>query len=427
MKIQNNTHMRLFQQKRILHKYVRWMYELLADGRFYDLPTSKGIKEIDLPDEGSYHAGYIPLDRRVKDFKTKPIYEWRVKYFEEMYHCSDKYSALYDKFSGELLVQSVYHKCNSRWCPVCQVRKSIAEYSKLMFTFNQFGNKYDYFLLTLTLPSNKEGFGDELKLYKKCLTSLFAKFGYNNRDGVEDLCAGAYGSYEITYNEEHGWHPHLHIILAYPKEYIKNYQEHVYLRNNCDKVRYLDEIDIKGVKRNIKFSYDDVVKFWVDCVKAKTDKYNDYFVESAKKHYKGNEWLDVNFCKIDDLQGGVNELSKYLIDFTQINNADMLYVYMRDAHGTKQRLKRGCFIWSDEMKVAYNDFRNQLASDRKHKFCTIKGIDNPYVVKGTVSWNSTFYLFSWNEWVSVRKPYTSTFVDKLIPFQIKIPWDKKLE
>ena len=363
---EQREHIRFYQQKRILHKYVRWMYELLADGRMYELPTSKKIK--DLPKSYSYED--VPRWRRSEGSPGQHLFydgstnenplEKEVRFFERLYHCSDRLKGYFNKDTKEVKTTKVYNTCENRFCPVCQVRKAINEYSKLRYNLDTFGNKYEYFMLTLTLPNNKDGFKEELDLFKKCLRDLFDKFGFHsNQEGRVNLCEGVYGSYEITVSEEKGWHPHLHLILAYPKEYIKCYSDHPYY-NGYKTTYYLDEFVASDGKKIIAFNYDKVVKVWVDLVRKYTHKYD--------KLLDKNEWLSVNFVRIRNIDDGINELAKYLIDFTQINSADQLYIFMRDAYGTRQRLRRGCFVWSPEVNEVYKEHIGKVRAEKNGYF-----------------------------------------------------------
>lgn len=397
---EKREHIRFYQQKRILHKYVRWLYELLADGRFYSLPSAKRIKG--LPKEFTYLD--IPMNRRCPETdgnwrryegstKENPK-ETYVEFFEKIYHCHDTLHGWFNKETQELTVTNALRTCQTRFCPVCEVKKSIREYSKLRYNLDTFGDKYEYFMLTLTLPNNKEGFKEELDIYKKCLSVLFDNFGFYKNEDRGRICEGCYGSYEITVSEENGWHPHLHIILAYPKEHIKVYKDHTY-QDGYKTVHFLDEFVATDGNHIIALNYEKIVKIWVDTVKKYTRKYDDLF--------SVNEWLSVNFVRIDNIDDGINELAKYLVDFTQIQNKDQLYIYMRDSYGTKQRLRRGVFIWSDEVEEGYKERINELRAERNKDF-----IQSREVVACSVEWDDYYnYHVVYCDNIQVDVPYTS--------------------
>lgn len=353
-------HIRFADQKKLIHTYTKWLYEMVADGSFYDLPMAKRIKK--LPEKGSYGYENIPIyNKHKKNNKVKQI-----PYLEKFYACCENVKGKYNAELKQYKIVSNRDYCNLGFCPACEVKRSMKEYSKLMYRLEKFGDKYEYYFLTLTLPNNKDGFGDELKLYKKCLKDLLFQFGFKeDKSGVqESICAGAYGSYEIT-NRGKGWHPHLHLILAYPKEFVKDYKDHKYLTRDGREIIFCDNFEVQGKKRSIQLNYDKIVQLWIKYVTKYTDKYDSYLKEKY--------WFDVNFVKVTNVNDGIKELAKYLIDFNCITSKEDLFVFIRDSYGTKQRLQRGCFRMTPEAKEEYKEYMDRRAKEENSYFIQSNG------------------------------------------------------
>lgn len=364
--------MRFGKQKRIAHKYARWMYLLLAEGRFQQLPQAKEIK--DLPTE--FH--YSDIERH------------DVRYFERIYHCADVMNGFYNKETGKTVITDGFF-CGTRFCPICAIKKSIREYSKITYQMEQFGDKYDYFMLTLTLPNNQDGFREEIKLLSSCLRDLLGFFGFRE-DNSHCLCSGAYGSYEITKSEA-GWHPHLHLILAFPKDYIVDFVQ-VTRYDGSRKRNFINKLVISdgAVKRN--FDHTIVMNKFIDLVTRRTDKYNDLLE---------NLWFfDIGFEKCYNFEKGRNELTKYLIDFEDLNDYNDLFVFMRDSYRIKQRVRRGIFIWTDEWQEKWRSNFEEI------NVLSNTGDD----VKAVIVYESFSYYVKYFDTYLEQVPFTNTFKEK---------------
>lgn len=319
---------RFYKQKRILHKYVGWLYDLLAEGRFQTLEKAKKIKGI--PAHWSSACGRT------------------VKYFEKMYHCADTFSATVDYDTGAHILNHGFF-CQDRICPVCCVRKSLKEYSKLTFQMNQFNDRYTYYFLTLTLPNNPDGFRSELDLLSKILTELGDFLGFDHTKRSIQLCEGLYGSYEIT-KSDYGWHPHLHLVLAYPKEYIVSTATVKKTIRGRERV-FENGLSLRSGSKTLFLSQDKIMEKYIQLIRKYTDVYNERLEDL--------NFLNIGFQPCYNIEQGVNEMSKYLIDFEAIKNKDDLFVYIRDSYNKKQRVRRGCFIWTEEIAEAHREFMDQ--------------------------------------------------------------------
>lgn len=309
---------KFYIQKLILHKYVGFMYDLIKDGRFYQLDRAKKIK---LPSK--YEGG--PIES-----------------FERIYACADTFTAIVNEKTGKHSIRSADY-CNDRICPVCTVRKTLKEYGKLSWKLEQLKDDYTFYFLTLTLPNNFEGFGYELKLMKSVLKDLLEFVGYDNQASRFRFCKGVYGSYEIV-KKDKGWHPHLHIILAYPKEYIESTKTaHKVIKGK--KRVFENGLQLSCGKKSLLLSVDSIMNRYIELIQSKTDIYNERLQDLL--------FLDIGFQPCYNIEEGVNELTKYMTKFENIETADDLFIFMRDSYNLGQRVKRGIFKWTEEEKEKY--------------------------------------------------------------------------
>lgn len=354
--------MRFYKQKRILHKYVRWMYDLLEDGRFYNLQRARKIK--DLP--RSYKHGDAP-----------------VRYFERMYHCADTFTGVMDPNTGEHRLERGFF-CGDRVCPVCAIKKSLWEYSKLTWQMEHFQEEYTYYFLTLTLPNNPEGFRTEIDLIASVLTELSRYVGYDerNRGGRFKFCSGLYGSYEIT-KSHHGWHPHLHLVLAYPKKYVVSTA--TVRKNIKGRERVFENgLQLRCGKKQLLLSQDSIMQKYIELIRRKTDVYNERLEDL--------NFLNIGFQPCYNIEQGVNEMSKYLIDFEALENADDLYIYMHESYNLRQRVRRGIFRWTPELKQAHRSFLDDLHD--KSNFYFIQSKKEREVHRYQYRWYYGYYVAS---------------------------------
>lgn len=366
--------MRFGKQKRLAHKYATWMYHLLAEGRFYDLPQAKEIH--DLP----------------KEFHYSDIEARDVRYFEKIYHCADVMNGFYNKETGKTVVTDGFF-CGTRFCPICAIKKSLREYSKLTYQMEQFQDKYDYFMFTLTLPNNPDGFRDEIKLLSSCLRDLLGYFGFRTDDHKHRiLCHGAYGSYEITKSDA-GWHPHLHLILAFPKEFIVDFKQ-VSRYYGSRKRNFINKLVISDGVVSRSFDHTSVMNKFIELVKKRNDKYNDRLEDL--------NFLNIGFEKCYDIEKGRNELSKYLIDFEALEDYNDLYVFMRDAYRIKQRVRRGIFIWTDEWQEKW---RSNFEESQSF-------VQSEEDVKVVIVYESCSYYVKYYDTYLEQVPYTNTYKEK---------------
>lgn len=358
---------RFYKQKRILHKYVRWLYDLLADGRFYKLQCASKIK--DLPRHWNY--GDQP-----------------VRFLERMYHCADSFSGIMDENTGEhKLDRGLF--CSHRICPVCSIKKSLREYSKLTWQMEHFQEEYNYYFLTLTLPNNPDGFRTEIDLLSSILKDLGTYIGYPQHKDEFHFCSGLYGSYEIT-KSGYGWHPHLHLVLAYPKKYVADTKTVTKTIKGRERV-FENGLQLRWGKRELLLSQDSIMQKYIELIKKKTDVYN--------ARLEDLNFLNIGFQPCYNIEQGVNEMSKYLIDFEALENADDLFVYMYDSYNLRQRVRRGIFRWTPEVKEAYGAF---LGEYKNEKTQILYNSGKRYQFK----WNNGEYIAYRYLWRVRKVPFT---------------------
>ena len=104
-------------------------------------------------------------------------------------------------------------------CPFCAARRGARQTQSYLEKFKEIRKENPDLvpaLLTLTVKN-----GDDLQERYEHLKKSFMKYQEKRRDyfkkgvGFNELCKakGAVFSYETTYSEENGWHPHIHAIV----------------------------------------------------------------------------------------------------------------------------------------------------------------------------------------------------------------------
>lgn len=106
--------------------------------------------------------------------------------------------------------------CKDRFCPICNRSKAVRDVREIMDVTKAMTslNNYDTVFMTLTVVSDHD--------LKKALRQLHE--GYHRlmrRDMFTDVSKGVITKLEVTYNEKHGYHPHLHVLMFVGKNYYK--------------------------------------------------------------------------------------------------------------------------------------------------------------------------------------------------------------
>ena len=359
--------MKYWKQKSTSRKYVKWLYELFNEGKFHELPMAKKIKNLPSLDSTKY------IDYGVLD------HQHQIGYFDRIYHCADTmHGFINPKTNKHIVTDGIF--CEHRFCPICATKRSLKEFSKITFQMEELGDQYEYFFLTLTLPNNKDGFREELNLIDKSLRDFLRYFRYH--DDRDTACSGAYGSYEITKSDK-GWHPHLHLILPFKKSDIVRYEVKEFF-NGRRLNKYVQDLTIRewseAKQKYVYYTYshDSIRDRWLETIKKHSKKYNDY------------TYFSIGFERCYNIDKGKNELTKYLIDFADITSKEDLYIYLRDSYGIRQRVRRGCFVWTDEFDSKYKKRCDEYRSEMLKDFGTVQNgnfIHSRETVQCSFKWN----------------------------------------
>ena len=179
------------------------------------------------------------------------------------------------------------NSCRVRLCPMCAWRRNlkIGSHARKIFNYvesnEEYANRYDYLLLTLTVPNCK---GVELSSTIDLLMQSFDRL--MKRREVKRIVKGWYRGLEVTYNKYefitsflykrcknyfdslglgvgdnnpnfNTYHPHFHVLLCVPKSYLVHHSaDRGYLSNEkwlqlwreCTKNDNITQVDVRPVK-----------------------------------------------------------------------------------------------------------------------------------------------------------------------------------
>lgn len=165
--------------------------------------------------------------------------------------CSTHFTAISDvTLTKSKIVKTL--RCHDRYCPICAKYKSIKNALSIQTIYNYLKDttKYEYLLLTLTVPNVTE---EELKeAIEHYYVSIKEFFKYKR---IKKINKGYICKFEITRNEEHNtYHPHVHILLVVPNQYFKN--SDLYILHNewlkywqkAARNNLITQVDIRKVK-----------------------------------------------------------------------------------------------------------------------------------------------------------------------------------
>lgn len=313
-------------QNRITAGFFR---QLDQDGRACELPGAIGR-----------HYRYLrdsDLEYKEKESGWK---EYRDKYPIKLLTCSNALQADLNTRNGDLRITGACHCGEAHYCAVCGTREARRVSSQLSYMFYRNKEKnYKYFMLTLTLPNSFDGFKTEFKVMDGVYLDLFHYLGYRRDVYDSTVLKGFFGAHELTYSDMHGWHPHIHFILAFDGDKV-----------DVKKYSRTGNVKVIRIKDNV-ISLDDIVQHYMYCI---SDKFPDYF----KKNVVGRKTLNIGFEPIRSIDDTCSEICKYFIDYKCFNSADTFYIYMRDIYKQRKYIKVGCFHWSDDMVSDWREFCN---------------------------------------------------------------------
>jgi len=136
-----------------------------------------------------------------------------------VYNCAD--FVKYSQFTNNIQKVITMHTCQDRLCPVCNYRRSLRTFAKLIriIQSKEFADKgYKSIFLTLTLKNVSQ---DRLKQGIDHIFYSFDKFLKNKR--IKRMRKGFFRSLEITFNKDsRDYHHHLHTIFVVNSSYFKH-------------------------------------------------------------------------------------------------------------------------------------------------------------------------------------------------------------
>lgn len=341
--------LKLWECKKENKRICNMLQDMACAGELRDLPKrsrlGKHFSQIRFqPDENGVVL-HQPQPWSFEDMQ--PI--WNIR------QCGSEVTGLYHKETGAFHPTG-FITCNSPLCAICATKRAYTVRSQIAWILNERIRKEDYkfFFATLTLPNEFGGFADTYLKLRKVAKDTFEYLGMS-KSGRDDLyCKGLFGSYEITHNTKTGWHPHLHILLAYGADDVKRYEKtrktgkHPYgqiksLVLKADGHRQRD-LSLYGFK---EYFYNALVK-----------RYPDYVREYDQRVGRAGalaEYLQIDFCPVEDVDSAVLELTKYLIKLTDLKTPEELKVYLRDSFGLAKYHKLGFFGWKNGMEEEWRE------------------------------------------------------------------------
>lgn len=331
----------LWEQKRENLKIVNWLYELGGEMRLGELPQFKK----------KYKNKWVTRNSPMKEKQDILDIELCHKTFAADYYIENKVDADGKEHHYRMIdnVKASY-RCASRLCPICETIKARQEYTRLTWKMNQVKDKYEFFFLTLTLPNVHTKFDHLLDRMNLCANRLLHYMGFVN-SGKRQRVEGFYSTWEVTYSEKNGFHPHLHTIIAIPKEYVKEVQE----------TRQKKQI------KKLVLQRPDVRSPWVTSQYDLVEKYRQFLESNFPGAYpkEDYDYIHLDFRKCYNIDNDVRELCKYFIDFTSLPTKEAFIVYAQSVYNKKRKKKSGCFKWTEENEAEWRKFIDQLHEEQK--------------------------------------------------------------
>lgn len=245
--------------------------------------------------------------------------------------------------------------CASVWtCPVCAAKISERRKLELEQAFKQHQSQKGHIgFLTLTFKhSRTDKLDDILQRFTKALSNFRSGKRYNNlrkRMGM----LGSIRSFEITYSNNNGFHPHVHIAIFYTNVVdLKDIQKEMQVLwfNACNKVGLftLDEIGCKL-------------------------KYGKSFSDYLAKH--GNWNIESEMTKSNVKKGKKESLTPFdfLRKYYETENDMYLGLYREYARATKGKLQ---LAWSKGLKAQFiiEDKTDEQVAKEKTEEADILGL-----------------------------------------------------
>ena len=186
-----------------------------------------------------------------------------------------------------LKLKKMNNSCRVRLCPMCAWRRTlkISSHARKIFNYvetdEQYSNKYDYLLLTLTVPNcSGDALSDTIthlmksfdRLMKRRELKKIVKGWYRGlevtfnkfeiiTDGLYKRCKGYFDTLGLSVGDKNPnfntYHPHFHVILCVSKSYLSNHrvtdgylsnEKWLQLWRECTKNDDITQVDVRPVK-----------------------------------------------------------------------------------------------------------------------------------------------------------------------------------
>ena len=121
--------------------------------------------------------------------------------------------------------------CKSRFCPVCQWKRSLVTFHRIKSICDLINSEQDvrYILLTVTQKNVYASFDT---LHEELNRILYSYKKFRQFARIKKAALGMIKTLEVTYNPERNeFHPHIHVIICVPPKYFKKGSE-LYIKHD---------------------------------------------------------------------------------------------------------------------------------------------------------------------------------------------------
>lgn len=381
--------LRYYEAKQQNRKIVDLLRDLDRQGKLRELP-------------GKWHDHYMKFPKIQETDEEDQILSHRFgvlvrdKYLIRILTCADTLNGHLNKRNGDVYITGA-QTCDEKICAVCGTKQARRVYSQMSWQFQQLADQnYKYFFLTLTLPNNMTGFAREYKIYKDVSRDLFKYLRYNGQ--WCDLCHGIFGTYELTHTQKKGWHPHLHLCLAYKADEIVTVR--------ADRRGQIKKFVVKAHNRTLDTSAFEIRQRFLDLIKKKHRDYYDEVILPRGEH------LNIGFEECYNIDDKCNELCKYFCDYSTFMDSNTLFEFMRDIYRFNKYVKIGCFGWDKSKEAAWKE-----SLDKPRRNLHFIQLDiNPQLAAQDPIYFGTFYGMLHDRKTAVNVLYPSADIEKDVTF-----------
>lgn len=236
-------------------------------------------------------------------------------------------------------LQSVNYCRNNRFCPNCKLLDISRFINKFRTVYEEYSKKgYCAYMLTLTIPSvDSFELRDTITKLSKSFHKLMQKYTYDidDKKSYKDRLIKIEGGIrvlEITYNFNHGYHPHFHCVVftKYPI-WDKLLDKHIKgkFSNKRNSYNYKSLIDIELGKLWSMIWYDE---------RLNKKNIENTIYDPKEIYFKDNKkCLEVDFVPLDEK--GIYEVFKYTFKDTDIENYNVFKTLVHSLDG--KRIRQG--------------------------------------------------------------------------------------